>query len=239
MNKDFKNGLRKVFTGLLFVVAIILVFNEPIRNAYMKYQTSKYQVENVSRKQIKTNTKKKVSYNFGEIRAISTQDVAKSNAENLSVIGGIAIPDVNINLPIFKGMGNSELTYGVGTMKPNQEMGTDTNFALASHHVFGITGSSDMLFSPLEKAKTGMLIYLTDKSSIYTYEITNIQIVTPEHVEVIENHANKSEVTLVTCTDAEATQRTIITGTYKSKVAYNHADKSMAKAFNKSYNSMK
>lgn len=205
----------------------------------MKYQTSKYQITQVSKKKIEKNAKKQVSYDYSKIRAISTQDVIKTDTSQLAVIGGIAIPDVNINLPIFKGMGNAELTYGVGTMKENQSMGTATNYALASHHVFGMTGSTDMLFSPLEKAKVGMLIYLTDKEYIYTYVITNIQTVTPEHIEVVENTPNKSEVTLVTCSDAEATARTIVKGNYQSKVPFNDANKDMSKAFNQTYNSMK
>lgn len=227
---------RIIVAGLLFIIGGILVFNVPIRNAYMKYQTSKFQIEHVSRKKIEVNSKKKVSYDYSTIRAISTPDVVKSDTTNLAVVGGIAIPDVGINLPIFKGMGNSELTYGVGTMKPEQEMGSKTNYALASHHVFGISGADKMLFSPLVKAKTGMTIYLTDKASIYTYKITNISVVTPEHVEVVYNTPNKAEVTLVTCTDAEATKRTIIRGEYQSKVAFNHADKAMSEAFNKGYN---
>ncbi len=36
--------------------------------------------------------------------------------KELPVVGNIAIPEVGINLPIFKGLGNTtELTYGAGT----------------------------------------------------------------------------------------------------------------------------
>lgn len=38
---------------------------------------------------------------------------------NLFVIGGIVILDVEINFLIFKGLGNIELSYGVGMMKEN------------------------------------------------------------------------------------------------------------------------
>lgn len=75
---------------------------------------------------------------------------------------GIAIPEISMNLPIFKGLDNVGLYYGAGTMKAEQQMG-EGNYALASHHVFGITGASDMLFSPLDRAKEGMKIYITDK----------------------------------------------------------------------------
>ena len=58
----------------------------------------------------------------------------------------------------FKGLDNVGLYYGAGTMKETQQMGKG-NYALASHHVFGITGASNMLiFSPLDRAKAGMKI---------------------------------------------------------------------------------
>ena len=92
---------------------------------------------------------------------------------------GISIPELNMNLPIFKGFENVALYYGAGTMKENQVMGQG-NYSLASHHVFGLTGANAMLFSPLEKAKAGMKIYITDKEKTYTYVISSVETVTPD-----------------------------------------------------------
>ena len=117
-------------------------------------------------------------------------------------------------------------------------MGGENNYALASHHVFGMTGSTDMLFSPLDRAKKGMKIYLTDKEKVYTYVITDVTVVTPEHVEVIDDEAGKSQVTLVTCTDAEATERTIVHGELTATVDYSKASQEILDAFSKSYNQM-
>ena len=137
---------------------------------------------------------------------------------------------------IFKGLGNTELTYGAGTMKEDQVMGGENNYSLASHHVFGIAGASDMLFSPLDKAKEGMKIYLTDKNKVYTYVISEVKVVQPTEVAVVDDTPGKSEVTLVTCTDAEATQRTIVKGELKSQVDFDKASSDIIEAFNKSYN---
>ncbi|KST94119.1 Sortase A LPXTG specific [Lactococcus lactis subsp. lactis] len=38
----------------------------------------------------------------------------------MPVIGGIAIPDLKINLPIFKGVYNTSLLYGAGMMKEEE-----------------------------------------------------------------------------------------------------------------------
>lgn len=114
---------------------------------------------------------------------------AQWKAQQLPVIGGIAIPELSLNLPIFNGLENAGLYYGAGTMKETQEMGKG-NYALASHHVFGITGANEMLFSPLDRAKAGMKIYLTDKEKVYTYSITSVENVEPERVDVVDDAAD-------------------------------------------------
>ena len=240
MTKKFKQRLRIVALLLMVLVGIALIFNKPIRNFLIAQQSNHYQVSKVSKKEIKKNESADVSYDFSAVEPVSIQSVLKSQTSgtNLPVIGGIAVPDVGINLPIFKGLGNTELTYGAGTMKENQVMGGDNNYALASHHVFGLTGSSQMLFSPLEKAKIGMKIYLTDKSTIYTYVITEIESVTPDRSDVINDAPGQAQVTLVTCTDQEATERIIVQGDFESSVAYSKASKEMLQAFNYSYNQM-
>lgn len=230
--------LRNLIIVLLIVVGVALIFNKSIRNTVIAWNTNKYQVEHVSRKTIKKNQKTETTYDFDGVQSISTESVlsAQMNAQKLPVIGGIAIPEVGINLPIFKGLGNTELTYGAGTMKENQVMGGENNYALASHHVFGMTGSSEMLFSPLDRAKNGMKIYLTDKDKVYTYKITKVHVVAPSEVAVIDDHAGQRELTLVTCTDAQATERTIVNAVLEGETSYNNASDDIHKAFNTSYN---
>ncbi|EGP67175.1 sortase family protein [Streptococcus sp. oral taxon 056 str. F0418] len=163
---------------------------------------------------------------------------AQWKAQQLPVIGGIAIPELSLNLPIFNGLDNTGLYYGAGTMKEEQQMGKG-NYALASHHVFGITGANEMLFSPLDRAQAGMKIYLTDKDKVYTYTITSVQNVTPERVDVIDDAPDgTSEVTLVTCEDAEATSRTIVKGVLEKESLYKDTSKEILDYFNRSYNQM-
>ncbi|HFU6921875.1 TPA: class A sortase [Streptococcus agalactiae] len=234
----FFNFVRWLLVVLLIIVGLALMFNKPIRNAFIAHQSNHYQISRVSKKTIEKNKKSKTSYDFSSVKSISTESIlsAQTKSHNLPVIGGIAIPDVEINLPIFKGLGNTELSYGAGTMKENQIMGGPNNYALASHHVFGLTGSSKMLFSPLEHAKKGIKVYLTDKSKVYTYTITEISKVTPEHVEVIDDTPGKSQLTLVTCTDPEATERIIVHAELEKTGEFSTADESILKAFSKKYN---
>ena len=120
-------------------------------------------------------------------------------------------------------------------MKEDQVMGQG-NYTLASHHIFGIAGASETLFSPLYKAKNGMKIYITDKENIYIYVITAVETLEPERVDVIDDYPGKTEITLVTCEDAEATMRTVVGGELESSMAFEGAPEEILKYFEKSYN---
>lgn len=227
---------KKIIMLLMIVVGFLLVFSKPISHYIIGLRSNDYQVSKVSKATIAKNETAEVTYDFSSVQSVSMKSLLSSDGTDLPVIGGIAIPDLSINLPIFKGVTNENLLYGAGTMKDSQVMGGENNYALASHHVFGLTGSSQMLFSPLEKAKVGMTIYLTDKSIIYTYKITEIVSVSPEQTEVLDDVAGESTLTLVTCEDKEATKRLIVKATLMDSITYQKATKTQMKAFSYSYN---
>ena len=152
----------------------------------------------------------------------------------MPVIGGIAIPEVEINLPIFKGLDNVNLFYGAGTMKRDQVMGKG-NYSLASHHICTAENASQMLFSPLSRAKNGMKIYLTDKDKVYTYVIHEVKHVTPDRVDEIDDRSGVDEITLVTCVDYDATERIIVKGDLKEEKDYSQTPEEILTAFNQPY----
>ncbi len=186
--KKLRRWLVNIFLILLLMLGLLLIFNKGFRNMIMAWNANKYQVTKIDKKTLKDNDKDGVGdFDFSKVNPISFEDVMKNqlNVQKLPVIGGIAIPDLGINLPIFRGIGNVELTYGAGTMKPDAVMGKG-NYALASHHISGVAGAPQLLFTPLERAKNGMVIYITDKEKIYQYKIRDVQVMTPDHVEVID-----------------------------------------------------
>lgn len=222
-----KRWIVRIISCLLIIVGIILFFNDNFITMIVKNNTHQYRLTKVSSKQINQNKKtQKGNFDFNNSSTISVSQVmnAKFSQEDLAEIGYIIIPDLKLYLPIFYGTGGNTMLYGAGTMKPNQIMG-EGNYALASHHVFGNQSAEELLFSPLEKAKNGMTIYITDKTMIYSYNITNVFQVTPEHVEVINDIPGKKEVTLVTCTDAQATNRIIVKGNLIKKEKWSHKSK--------------
>ncbi|MCT0016633.1 sortase, partial [Lactococcus lactis subsp. lactis] len=225
--------------AVIFIIGLVLVFNKPIRNVLIATKSNHYQLENVSKKKIEQNKKEKSSFDFSAVKSVDFQSVLSSqfNSQDLPVVGGIAIPDLKINLPIFKGVDNTSLLYGAGTMKEEEVMGQG-NYSLAGHNMTGFTSDLSILFTPLEQAKAGMTIYVTDKENIYQYKIDKISTVTPDHVEVINDTSGKTEITLVTCADAEATHRIIVKGTYVDKSPFNKATSEMKNAFERKYNQM-
>lgn len=158
-----------------------------------------------------------VSFDFEEVQSLTIWDVLKAQAskKNLSVIGSIHIPEVDMTLPILKGVGESSLIAGAGTMKPEQQMG-EGNYALASHYIEG----KNVLFGPLYHLKQGDSIFLTDLDYMYEYKTTLIAVIEATDVQVIDDVGNQTLLTLITCTEngskrllvqAEFVERTVAT----------------------------
>ena len=231
-----KNILLNILAGFLILLSLALIFNAQIRDIFMVWNTNKYQVSQVTKEKIEENKETEGNFDFDSVKSISSEAVlaAQWDAQQLPVIGGIAIPEVEINLPIFKGLDNVNLFYGAGTMKANQKMG-EGNYSLASHHIFTAENGSQMLFSPLVNAKAGLKIYLTDKDKVYTYEIREVKHVTPDRVDEIEDREGVKEITLVTCVDYNATERIIVKGDFKEVKAYSETSDDILNAFNQPY----
>ena len=231
-----KNLLINILAGFLILLSLALIFNSKIRDVIMIWNTNKYQVSQVSKEEIEENKTASGNFDFDSVKALSSEAVlsAQWNSQQLPVIGGIAIPELEMNLPIFKGLDNVNLFYGAGTMKANQVMG-EGNYSLASHRIFTGNNADKKLFSPLARAKKGMKIYLTDKEKVYTYEIVEVKIVTPDRVDVIEDREGIDELTLVTCEDSNATERIIVKGNLKEIKSYTETPSDVLEAFNKPY----
>ena len=231
-----RNLLINILAGFLILLSIALIFNSKIRNIFMVWNTNKYQVSQVTKELIEENEAVEGNFDFESVKAISSEAVlsAQWDSQQLPVIGGIAIPELEINLPIFKGLDNVNLFYGAGTMKAHQVMGQG-NYSLASHHIFTAENADQMLFSPLAHAEKGMKIYLTDKEKVYTYEIREVKHVTPDRVDEIEDRDGINEITLVTCVDYNATERIIVKGDFKEMKSYVETPTDILEAFNKPY----
>ncbi|MEG2707995.1 MAG: class A sortase [Vagococcus sp.] len=222
------NILLNLFMLLLLLVGLALVFNNQIKNYLVKDTTNKHTISNVTRADVKKNEQKDATFDFDQVESLDFNLVAqatKGRDTGLNTIGGIAIPSVKLNLPIFKGVSNYVLAVGAGTMKEEQQMGRG-NYALASHYMYDPT----LLFAPLVNVELGQSVLLTDLEYIYEYRVTYKEYVEPSRVEVIDDVENKQLVTLVTC-DVSGTNRLIIQGELVREVKGTDAPKYMQEAF--------
>lgn len=177
----------------LLIVGLVLIFNRPIQNLMINHATK----TELKAKITKPKKTKETSFDFKQVKSIDSAKTLKNTLnKSQGMIGKIAIPAVALKLPIYYGISDASLYRGAGTMKPDQQMGQG-NYALAGHHM----NDPKLLFSPIVRSKPGEIIYLTDGKKLYTYKITDKQIISKYAVEWIDDVANQKLITLITCDD--------------------------------------
>lgn len=112
-------------------------------------------------------------------------------------MGHLEIPNINVHLPIYHGIGEKVLSQGVGHMS-NSSLpvgGFGTHSALTAHR--GLP--STKLFRDLDKVKEGDVFFIHTLGETLAYEVDDIQIVLPSETEWLDIDENKDYVTLITC----------------------------------------
>jgi len=223
-----KKWLVNFLLFLLLLVGLALIFNEQIKDFFVKNTGDAYAISNVTRDDIVKNNQKEANFDFDSVESMSSEAVlrAQLNRPDLPVIGSIAVPSVSINLPIFRGLDNANLLYGAGTLDPDQEMGKG-NYALASHRA----NNPELLFTPLENLNLGDKIYIVDLENVYTYKATFKEKVDPSATELLNVEEGKELITLITCGDMDAITRLVVQGELESITPMKEATQEMKNAF--------
>lgn len=194
-----------ILTGLSVSVALVL-------NEYDSTQSAKEAAEaltlaNVQADTVLANQQAEVDFDYSNIKPVTAQNIADAlsqvNVYDLPVIGGVAIPDLQINLPIIKGISDAGMFTGAATMNADQQMGTG-NYPLASHRSL----YDDVLFGALHKATTDMPVYLSDLETVYQYTVVSNEVVSPETMSVLDPTETPT-VTFITCT-LDSKERVIV-----------------------------
>lgn len=129
------------------------------------------------------------------------------------VMGSIAIPKIDVNLPIFHGTSDDVLSTGVGHQQGTSLPigGENTHSCLTGHR--GIPGSK--LFTRLDELVENDLFFISVMGDTLAYKIVSVEVLTPEEaaVAVTDIKPGKDEVSLVTCTPYGInTHRLVVTG---------------------------
>ena len=227
--RRLSNWLSNLFLLLLLLIGLALIFNNQIKNYFIKQTGEAYAVGTIDRSDVEKNMEAEATFDFDAVEPASSEAVLRAQLSNkaLPVIGGVAVPSVGINLPIFKGLANEALLYDAGTLSPTQKMG-EGNYALASHRA----QSPELLFTPLDDVAIGAAIYVTDLENIYTYTATSSVRVDPTDVYLLDEVEGRKMITLITCGEMGGVTRRVIQGDLESVTPVDEATDEMLAAFN-------
>ena len=194
--------MKRLLSTLLIIIGLILILS-PIFNKKIiesRVNTTQIIVEEITSEEIEENTKEAAVYDFSMIKDVGIASTITGNIDfnNKNVIGQLTIEDLNINLPILKGVTNSNLLAGAATMMPDMEMGKG-NYSLAGHYM----KDKRLLFGSLMDIEIGSRVKITDKKIIYEYEIYDTTIVPDTAFYMLEDKMaemrGKPIISLMTC----------------------------------------
>lgn len=181
-----KNKFLSLFSGLLILSGLALFLLPTISSSVIEKRTAENVklVEDVPAETLQKNLASDSEFDFDSILEISPSQTflaAKEIDESL-LLGQLLIPSIDLNLTLYNGVSNSILHAGVGTMRPNLEMGKG-NFPIAGHYA----SNKKALFGDLTSVAIGDSVYLTDNDQLYKYVVYDTKIVEPTEIEWIQD----------------------------------------------------
>lgn len=197
-----KNKFLSLLSVLLILGGLTLVFLPRISSSVIEKRTAENVtlVEEIPAETLQANLKSESEFDFDSILEISPSQtfLASNQIDERLLLGQLLIPSIDLNLTVYNGVSNPILHAGVGTMRPNLEMGKG-NFPIAGHYA----SSKNALFGDLISVALGDSVYLTDNDQLYEYEVYDTKIVEPSEVEwiqeeIAEEHG-KPIISLMNC----------------------------------------
>ncbi len=127
------------------------------------------------------------------------------------VMGSIEIPKINLKLPIYHGTEEEILTNGIGHLKESSlPIGSPNSHGVLTGHR-GLPNAQ--LFTRLDELAEGDIFWINTCGEQILFQVSNIQVIKPEEVEVFAIQEGKELVSLVTCTPYGInTHRLVVTG---------------------------
>lgn len=202
--------MKKIISILLIIIGLVIIFIPTINNQIVKKNNKSIIkiVETISHDEIEKNAETVVEFDYSAIEDVDITSTIRGmiNFDNKSIVGQIIIPDLEMNLPILKGVTNANLAAGAATMMPEQKIG-EGNYPLAGHYM----KQKDLLFGSLMDIQVGTIVYITDKKTIYEYEIYDLVVVPDTAMEMLDNKRSdereKPIISLMTCYYSSKTEK--------------------------------
>jgi sortase A len=115
---------------------------------------------------------------------------ARAAASQVQALGRLDIPSAGISVMVLDGTDDWTLNRGVGRIEGTARPGEPGNVGIAGHR--------DGFFRGLRHVQVGDVVELATLSGVARYEVSDIEIVPPDDVEVLAP-TQRDTLTLVTC----------------------------------------
>lgn len=192
--------MKKILPIILIVIGLLLILTPFLTEQIVKYYIKNSLTDDISADEIRANNNREVEFDPSAVKDVEIVS-AVSGAMDFDrelMVGILTIPDLNVNLPILKGLTNANLIAGAATMKPDQAMGQG-NYTLAGHNM----KNKDLLFGRLMDIDIGATVTLSDKNMIYEYKIYDTVVVPDTATDMLLDERAKERgkpiVSLMTC----------------------------------------
>lgn len=194
--------MKKIISILLILMGVFFLALPTIQNKIIenKMKSINKVAKDISHEEILKNTEIDGDFDYLAIEDVNPGTVifGPMNFDKKNLIGQLSIPNIGMNLPILKGITNSNLAVGATTMKKDQTMGSG-NYPLAGHYM----KNRDLLFGSLMYIGIGDEVYITDKDTVYVYKIYDTVVVEDTAMYMLEDSESikrgKPIVSLMTC----------------------------------------
>lgn len=191
-----KNKL-KIIINLLFIMGVCLISFPIIKNTITIVKIQKTKV--VTKEELPV-------VNPNERIVLPTiESYLTASSKNLgTAIGELNIPSQKIKIPIFAGLNNQQMLFGVGAMYPERNVLKD-NLVLLGHHL----SMTELLLGNIQNLQVNDKITVTYLTNKIQYRVIKKETVNETNLSVLES-TNIPQLTLITCDKPELTDKRIV-----------------------------
>ncbi len=214
VNWNSKWIVKPLLTFIVTFIAAVLLLNSPLLYIQLRYALMKHGSASMA----------------APLTPAADKGIGVSPTTPMSA-SDITIPAIGVDAPIVYESNPSEnailnaLQNGVVHYPSTALPGQPGNVAIFGHSSedWWQLGRYKFIFTLLDKLKQGNQIYITYQSHLYTYTVTDSQVVQPTDVAVLNPTATPT-LTLITCTPiGTSLRRLIITATQTNPAAQQSA----------------
>ncbi len=138
---------------------------------------------------------------------VASPEIEGNDAVTGDMLYILRIPSIDSENPVREGTERGVLSDSLGHESGTAFAGEEGNCVIAGHRNYNF----GKYFNRLDEVEIDDFIYLDSATETYTYVVTDIQVVDPTDVEILEPIEGKETLTLYTCTPIYiATQRLVI-----------------------------